>query len=383
MKFLDKHIFRRCMSLTLAGAMVLSLSACDVSSSDGTDGDAAAEMTSAELVADMGAGWNLGDTLDVCVADRDGDGIVNEEPAEGEAVDETLWGNVETTSALFEHLKADGIQSIRIPVTWRDHLDENNQVDEDWMNRVQEVVNYAYDLGLYVILNVHHDGGGDPDFGAWIRTGEAGFSEVEEKYITLWEQIAETFQDYDEHLVFESMNEVGFEDYTDLDTAYTMLNTLNQDFVDLVRESGGNNATRHLLIAGYWTDITMTCDARFVMPEDPAEHLILSVHYYTPYQFCITGENSTWGSDSEISQMTSLIEKLNDTFVSKGVPVIVGEYGMVSSDAESRILFSQTLTELCTAYGIAAFFWDNGSEYDRENLCWRTEGLVEAIVAGS
>lgn len=100
-------------------------------------------------------------------------------------------------------------------------MDENNTIDEDWLDRVQEVVNYALDEEMYVILNVHHDGGGDPDFGAWIRTDEAEFSDVEEKYITLREQIADRFKDYDEHLIFESMNEVGFEDYTDLDTAYT------------------------------------------------------------------------------------------------------------------------------------------------------------------
>jgi len=258
-------------------------------------------------------------------------------------------------------------------------LDENNTIDEDWLDRVQEVVNYALDEEMYVILNVHHDGGGDPDFGAWIRTDEAEFSDVEEKYITLREQIADRFKDYDEHLIFESMNEVGFEDYTDLDTAYTMLNTLNQDFVDLVRNSGGNNDTCHLLIAGYWTDITMTCDERFLMPEDPANHLILSVHYYTPYQFCITGENATWGSDSEISEMERLIQKLDDMFVSQGIPVIIGEYGMVSTDVESRVLFSKTLTEICAEKGIATFFWDNGSEYDRENFCWRTDGLIDAL----
>lgn len=370
----------RCMTaLLLAGALILTGTGCGSTAASGRS-DTMREIDSQTLVSDMGVGWNLGDTLDVCAADRDGDGRVNEAPAEGEKVDETLWGNVYTTSELFEHLKDDGVKSVRIPVTWRDHLSDDGKdtIDPDWMTRVREVVDYAYDREMYVILNIHHDGGGDPDFGAWIRTDAAGFEDVREKYKRVWEQIAAYFSGYDERLIFESMNEVGFDSVAEA-RAYDMLNTLNQDFVDLVRASGGNNDKRHLLIAGYWTDIAMTCDEKFQMPEDPVNHCIVSVHYYTPYQFCITGEETTWGTDADIKRMQGLIQKMEDNFVSQGVPVIVGEYGMVSTDADSRILFSKTLTELCHERGMAACFWDNGSEYDREAYQWRTEGLIEAL----
>lgn len=371
--------FSRVAAMLLAGLLILTGTACGSAASSGR-ADTMEEIDSQTLVSDMGVGWNLGDTLDVCAADRDGDGKVNEAPAEGEKVDETLWGNVYTTPELFDHLKADGVKSVRIPVTWRDHIsdDGKNTIDPDWMQRVQEIVDYAYDRDMYVILNMHHDGGGDPDFGAWIRTDAPGFEAVREKYKRVWEQIAAYFSGYDERLIFESMNEVGFDSVAEA-RAYDMLNTLNQDFVDLVRASGGNNDKRHLLIAGYWTDIEMTCDEKFQMPDDPAGHCIVSVHYYTPYQFCITGEESTWGTDGDIKRMQGLIQKMEDNFVSQGVPVIVGEYGMVSADTNSRILFSETLTQLCHERGMATFFWDNGSEYDREAYAWRTDGLIEAL----
>ncbi len=372
-------LFHRISALLLAGILMLGISGCG-NTSVTPKHDTIHDTDSAALVADMGIGWNLGNTLDVCAADRDGDGKVNETPLEGEKVDETLWGNIRTTPELFDHLKADGIKSVRIPVTWRDHLSDDGKdtIDAEWLARVQEVVNYAYDRDMYVILNLHHDGGGDPDFGAWIRTDAAGFEAVREKYQRVWTQIADCFSGYDEHLILESMNEVGF-DSVAIDRAYTMLNTLNQDFVDLIRSSGGNNETRHLLIAGYWTDIEMTCDERFHMPDDPAGHCIVSVHYYTPYQFCITGESPTWGNLTDIRKMQNLINRLDERFICQGIPVIVGEYGMVAKDTESRVTFSRTLTEICHEKGIATFFWDNGEEYDRENLQWRTDGLIDAL----
>lgn len=371
----------RVTAVLMTGVLLLTAAGCSNTTQTASGkSDTMKEIDSQTLVSDMGVGWNLGDTLDVCAADRDGDGRVNEAPAEGEKVDETLWGNVYTTPELFDHLKEDGVKSVRIPVTWRDHLSDDGKdtIDPDWMKRVQEIVDYAYDREMYVILNIHHDGGGDPDFGAWVRTDAAGFADVREKYKRVWDQIAAYFSGYGERLIFESMNEVGFDSVAE-SRAYDMLNTLNQDFVDLVRASGGNNDKRHLLIAGYWTDIEMTCNEKFQMPDDPANHCMVSVHYYTPYQFCITGEESVWGTDADINRMRGLIQKMEDNFVSQGVPVIVGEYGMVSTDTNSRILFSKTLTELCHERGMAAFFWDNGSEYDREAYQWRTDGLIDAL----
>lgn len=337
------------------------------------------EMTSQELVSGIKIGWNLGDTLDVCQADRDGDGRVNEHVEEGEEVDETLWGNPKATKELFQALWDSGVNAVRIPVTWRDHIDEAGNVSESWMNRVREVVDYAYDLGMVVILNIHHDGGGDPNFGAWICHAATDYEGTLSRYKTLWGQIAECFRNYGVRLIFESMNEVGF-DSLPLSEAYETLNNLNREFTELIRSSGGNNPKRHLLIAGYWTDIAMTCDSRFVMPDDPAGRSIVSVHYYTPWDFCTTNIKKEWGTASEQRQMEQLIGKMKTTFVDHGIPVIVGEYAASGDDFNSCIFFCEKLVKLCSDYGIATFLWDNGNgQVDRKTGKWRSEAMLSAL----
>ena len=336
------------------------------------------EMTSQQLVSSIRIGWNLGNTLDVCQADRDGDGRVNEHVDEGEKVDETLWGNPYATRELFKALVDDGVNAVRIPVTWRDHIDEAGNIDEEWINRVQQVVDYAYNCGMYVILNIHHDGGGDPDFGAWICHAVEDYEGTISRYKTLWTQIAERFEDYNERLIFESLNEVGF-DSLPKNKAYELLNRINQEFVDLIRNSGGNNPRRHLLIAGYWTDIQMTCDSRYIMPSDTENKCILSVHYYTPWTFCTTNIQNEWGTPTEEREMEELIGKLKTTFVDKGIPVIIGEYGTSGNDLDSVIYFCEKLVKMCHDYGIGTFLWDNGEQVDRYKYEWRTNDLLTAL----
>lgn len=341
------------------------------------------DITSMELVKDMGLGWNLGDTLDACQADRDGDGKVNEHAPEGEKPDETLWGNPKATKELFTALKEDGIKSIRIPVTWRDHMDGDGNVDEEWMSRVHEVVDYVISQDMYAIVNVHHDGGGDPAFGAWIIEGAVNDKESTlKKYRNLWTQISEEFKDYGDKLIFESMNEVGF-DSIPKSEAYDLLLEFNQAFVDVVRDSGGNNEKRHLLIAGYWTDIAATCDSGYKMPSDPAGRCILSVHYYTPWEFCTTNIQSTWGTASEVRQMEELYGRLKTTFTDNGIPVIIGEYAASGSDMASCVFFIEKMVKLCTDCGMAPFYWDNGGQVDRTTYEWRTPEFLEAMKRAS
>lgn len=365
------------------GCIVLSccmifLTSCQTSNpnSNSETSTPSTDLENLEFVEQMDFGWNLGDTLDVCNADRDNDGKIDENSA---TVDETLWGNPMATQELFQSLKDNGVDSVRIPITWRDHLDENNTIDTDWLNRVQEVVDYAYSLDMFVIINVHHDGGGDPNFGAWIRNASSNKEEIMDKYTTVWQQIADRFQDYDEKLIFESMNEVGFDDLNQHD-AYLLLNEFNQTFVDLIRNSSGNNPNRYLLIAGYWTDIDMTCSNYFVMPEDTSNKCIVSVHYYTPWEFCTTNVNTTWGTQGEVKVMENQVQKLIDTFINNGIPVIVGEYGVgYGTELDSQVLFCETFTKLCHDNGIPTFFWDNGQEVDRITYEWRTPQILEAI----
>ena len=339
-------------------------------------------ITSQQLVEDMTFGWNLGNTLDVCQADRDGDGKINEHVEAGEKVDETLWGNPKATKELFTSLKKNGVNAVRIPVTWRDHMDSNGNIDREWMDRVQQVVDYAYSQGMYVIINVHHDGGGDPKFGAWIiEESQNDYNTFLKKYQNVWKQIAERFKNYSDYLIFESMNEVGFDTLYNKNKAdaYNLINKINQDFVDIIRATGGNNAKRHLLIAGYYTDIERTCDSLYKMPDDKAGRCILSVHYYTPWDFCTCDIKHTWGTNSEVRQMETLIGKMKKNFVDKGIPVIIGEYAASGSDLSSCIFFIEKLNKLCSDYGIATFIWDSGSQVNRKTYKWRTPQYLEAL----
>lgn len=339
-------------------------------------------ITSQQLVEDMTFGWNLGNTLDVCQADRDGDGKINEHVEAGEKVDETLWGNPKATKDLFTSLKKNGVNAVRIPVTWRDHMDSDGNIDREWMDRVQQVVDYAYSQGMYVIINVHHDGGGDPKFGAWIiEESQNDYNTFLKKYKNVWKQIAERFKNYSDYLIFESMNEVGFDTLYNKNKAdaYNLINKINQDFVDIIRATGGNNAKRHLLIAGYYTDIERTCDSLYKMPDDKAGRCILSVHYYTPWDFCTCDRKHTWGTNSEVRQMETLIGKMKKNFVDKGIPVIIGEYAASGSDLSSCIFFIEKLNKLCSDYGIATFIWDSGSQVNRKTYKWRTPQYLEAL----
>lgn len=339
-------------------------------------------ITSQQLVEDMTFGWNLGNTLDVCQADRDGDGKINEHVEAGEKVDETLWGNPKATKDLFTSLKKNGVNAVRIPVTWRDHMDSNGNIDREWMDRVQQVVDYAYSQGMYVIINVHHDGGGDPKFGAWIiEESQKDYNTFLKKYKNVWKQIAERFKNYSDYLIFESMNEVGFDTLYNKNKAdaYNLINKINQDFVDIIRATGGNNAKRHLLIAGYYTDIERTCDSLYKMPDDKAGRCILSVHYYTPWDFCTCDIKHTWGTNSEVWQMETLIGKMKKNFVDKGIPVIIGEYAASGSDLSSCIFFIEKLNKLCSDYGIATFIWDSGRQVNRKTYKWRTPQYLEAL----
>lgn len=345
-----------------------------------TADDGISELTSQELVSSMTLGWNLGDTLDACQADRDGDGKINEHVGEGEEPDETLWGNPAATKELFSALYDSGVNAVRIPVTWRDHIDDDGRISVTWLDRVQEVVDYAYDLGMFVIINVHHDGGGDPDFGAWICNAADDYESTLVRYTNLWSQIAERFKDYDEHLIFESMNEVGF-DGLPTAQAYETLNGLNQAFVDLIRSTDGKNPVRHLLIAGYWTDIKMTCSSLFHMPDDPVGRCIVSVHYYTPWDFCTTNIKNTWGTEDEQREMENLIGMMKTNFTDNGIPVIIGEYAASGNDFDSCVFFCEKLVSLCHDYGIATFLWDNGNgQFDRYTNTWRSEQMHSALI---
>lgn len=326
-------------------------------------------ITSQQLVNNIRVGWNLGSALDCCLTGTEADSGIDPDD-----VNETLWGNPPASQKLFEALVDNGVNAVRLPITWRDHMDEDGTVSEGWFNRVKQVVDYAYSCGMYVIITVYHDGAE----GAWLRLAADNYDETIARYKYLWQQIAEKFRSYNERLLFESMNEVDFTGVSP-DESFSLVNRINQEFVNTIRSSGGNNPWRHLLIAGYNADITPTCDSRFIMPEDSVGRCILSVHYYIPAIFCKETVQEKWGSNSDQIWMETMISQLKTNFTDKGIPAMITEYGARGGDIPSRVFFCEKLTKLCRTAGIAAFLWDDGSEFDRTEFTWSTPGLIAAI----
>lgn len=375
-----KHTKKRWVSLFLCLMMLMSTcfeqNHITEKAKAATSNKPIRNLSSMELVKDMTLGWNLGNSLDCCIEDR----IPHDNPAK--TVDETLWGNIKTTPEIFTTLKNQGINAVRIPITWRDHLGEepDYQIDEDWMNRVQEVVDYAYNQGMYVIINLQHDGRYDTEFGAWIRMASTEKEKILNKYKALWKQIAARFQNYSDYLIYESLNEIVFDDLKE-EEGYGLLNEINQTFVDLIRSSGGNNAKRHLLIGGYGADISATSNAYFHMPEDPQNHCILSLHYYHSQASISNDPQATWGTYRDGEDMQENLDIVKESFIDQGIPVIIGEFGIgINTEEKSRIRFCGHLISRCKSMGIPCFFWDNGEEFNRSKLEWRTEELAKTMI---
>lgn len=322
-------------------------------------------LTAAGAVAQMGIGWNLGNSLDALGG-------------------ETNWGNPTVTRELIKAVKAAGFGVVRIPVTWIGHFggSPNYTIDSAWMNRVAEVVNYVLDAGMYAIINLHHDGAEGMD-GEWLAldvpnstgTVTAAHNEaVQKQFVKIWQQIAAHFENYGDKLIFESMNEihVGYSS-TPNPAYYPIINNLNQAFVDTVRASGGNNSSRILVVPGYNTNINNTL-AGFVAPNDPADgKLILSCHYYDPWTFATEGASQVWGADYPIRDdekwaqedwVLQQFDSLKNTYISQGLPVILGEYGAVNPydaiNVPYRRYWMEYVTKAAHDRGIVPIYWDNG-----------------------
>jgi endoglucanase len=311
----------------------------------------------------MGIGWNLGNSLDALG-------------------NETSWGNPTVTQDLINAVDAAGFGVVRIPVTWIGHFGDapDYTIDADWLNRVEEVVNYVLDTGMYAIINLHHDGAEGID-GEWLTldladsTGtvsDENNEAVRAQFVKIWEQIADHFKDYGDKLIFESMNElhVGYSDPSA--EYYTIVNNLNQAFVDTVRQSGGNNSSRIIVVPGYNTNITYTV-AGFEAPDDTAnDKMILSCHYYDPWNFAGAGSTPVWGADYDGNDgwgqedwVLQQFDSLQSTYINQGIPVIIGEYGAVNPSASDSVdyrrYYMEYVTKAASDRGIVPIYWDNGS----------------------
>lgn len=348
-------------------------------------------LTALEATRLMGNGINLGNTLEAC---DNNVGIKTNTPLSYE----THWGQPKTTQAMIDGMKAAGFDTIRIPVAWMTnatHLYEGDYtIDADYMDRVEEVVRYARKAGMYVIINDHWDGGWYGMFGSESAETRALAMEA---YKGMWQQIAERFRDYSDYLIFESANEeLGgrFDENSPLycsdsvvtyltdDERYALTNEINQTFVDVVRATGGNNATRFLLIAGYSTDINQTCDDRFQMPKDTAvSKLMVSVHYYDPWSYCGASSAASatkWGKVSDYEYMDQQLAKMTK-FTEAGYGVVIGEYGALPcSDGlkDNTLAYHTAFLDACTKYNLTNCLWDCSGLYKRVSQTFADDDIL-------
>ncbi len=351
-----------------------------------------------EFVKNMKAGWNLGNTMDAFNGSGNA-GLASEQ----------CWGNPATTKEMVTELKNAGFETIRIPVTWHNHLEKEEGSDtftisSEWLDRVQEIVDYAYDNEMYIILNIHHDTDVE------IYYPDSDHYDQSENYIrTIWEIVAERFKDYDQHLIFESMNEprlVGnsyewnFQSSSiECKDSADCINKLNQVFVDVVRASGGNNAERYLMVPGYSASLAGVTTDLFVLPTDSAENkLIVSTHAYTPYNFALQAPTEGGSTDSFPAEggqgrkdIDYLVDSLYQKFVSQGIPVVMGEYGArdKNNNLQDRVNFYAYYVAAARAKGITCCVWDNGAFagngelfglMDRRKCEWAYPEVVKAIM---
>lgn len=351
-----------------------------------------------EFIKNMKAGWNLGNTLDA----HSGSGNAG-------LTSEQSWGNPVTTKEMITEVKNAGFETIRIPVTWHNHLEREEGSDtftisSEWLDRVQEVVDYAYDNEMYIILNIHHDTVEDAYY-----PDSAHYDQSENYIRTVWEIVADRFRDYDQHLIFESMNEprlVGNsyewnfqESAKECKDSADCINKLNQVFVDTVRASGGNNAGRYLMVPGYAASLAGVTTDLFVLPTDSAENkLIVSTHAYTPYNFALQSQSESGATDSfpaddgpGKSDIDYLVNSLYRKFVSQGIPVVMGEYGArnKNDNLQDRVNYYAYYVAAARAKGITCCVWDNGAFagdgelfgiLNRRKCEWAYPEVVKAII---
>lgn len=332
------------------------------------------DISSMDLVADMKIGWNLGNTLDA----TGGMGLSSE----------WSWGNPKTSEEMIDAILEAGFNVIRIPVTWEGHFGAapEYKIQEKWLERVKEVVDYAYNKGAYVILNMHHE--------EWHTPTEENKEAAATQLAALWTQIAEYFRDYDEHLIFEGLNEPRKKgtsvEWTGDSEGASVINHFMQVFVDTVRATGGNNTYRHLMITGYAASSSEKMLKKIEVPDD--KKLIVSVHAYIPYNFALnTSGTSSWNIDKDTRDIDTLFETIQELFLSKGTPVIIGEFGAMNKENETeRVEWATYYLTKAKEYGVPCVWWDNNAFtgdgenfglFNRRTMEFPYKDLLDAMMA--
>lgn len=333
-------------------------------------------------VRNMGVGWNLGNTLDTWLR-------YGPDGTDWEAW-ETGWGQPVTTPELLLMMKAAGFDAVRVPVTWGVHMDPAGKVCDEWMNRVHEVVDYVLDAGMYCIVNVHHDTGERKD--AWVVADMDAYNLSKERYEYLWKQVAEEFRDYGYKLLFESYNEILDKGenwcFPADEGSYDAVNAYAKSFVDVVRSTGSNNRYRNLVINTYaafngegsWSPKMKEPLKRLELPEDvESGHLIFQVHTYMDVTDVANAK----------ARVDDMYEGLQEYLVSKGAPVIIGEWGTSNPGNEPDYIhkrdnvleYAEHFVRKAKEYGMATFYWMGLSNYFCRSIpAFNEPALAETIV---
>ncbi len=347
------------------------------------------ERNAAALAAEIRIGLNIGNTL---------------EAYGGQS--ETYWGNPEITEAFVAFTKEAGFNAIRLPVSWDQYADPDTaEIDADWLARVKEVVEYCLQNDLFVIVNIHWDGG-------WLEENVTPAKQAEnnDRQRAYWEQIATHLREFDDRVIFASANEPNVDNAEQM----AVLLSYHQTFVDTVRATGGKNAYRVLLVQGPNTDIEQTNELMSSLPSDThSDRMMVEIHYYSPWNYTgmqqdepwgnrffywgegfhsttDTAHNPTWGEEDYVDSTFALMKH---QFVDNGIPVILGEYGTGVRDhlegedlqlhLDGRAYYFQYLTQQALANGMLPFFWDTGSLLDRHNNSVLDAQALEALMEGA
>ena len=354
------------------------------------------ESEALSFVEDMGVGWSLGNTFDATGTPSN------------EMELESAWCGHTTTQENIKAIADAGFKTIRIPVSWHNHVDSSYNISEQWLARVKEVVEWALEEDLYVIINIHHDN--EPGF----MYPDYEHLETSKWYVSkIWKQLAECFAEYDEKLIFEVLNEPRLKDTPHEwsinpksavgKEAIDCVNQLNQVAVDTIRENGkGYNTSRYIMVPGYCASPDTALADAFVLPTDNGatkeNRILVSVHAYTPYNFALAAETDGYSTSvfsiaaqNGTKEIENFISKLYDKFVSKGTGVVIGEFGARAKgdNTASREEYAAFYVACARHYGISTCWWDNNAFvgtgenfgiYRRANNTWLYSGIVEQLV---
>lgn len=323
-------------------------------------------ITASQLVADMGPGWNLGNSFDV----RDNN--------------KTLWGNPLPTTTLIDEVYKRGFRTLRLPVTWAYNMGNapNFEIESNYFTRVTNIVEHALSKGMYVIINVHHDD-------KWIVPTLNQSASTKLQLDKVWTQIANQYKNYSDYLIFELLNEPRHKETPEewsggTQEGRSVLNDYYLTILKAIRATGGNNTKRKVMVAPYAASVVQVAWDEFVIPNNDPD-VIISIHAYFPFKFALEGTDANWGTNQDKADVDALMSRIENNFISKGLPVVMGEWGSIgilAVEAE-RLKHAAYFTNACISKGIVPVVWDDNGDFrllNRRNFVWEFPTVANAAA---